>query len=120
MIEEDDLVEEAEERCPINRCPIGLPQRRCRCLAYREREPGRLQLRVVMSTCDGICDAIVEECEDRVYVRVVLCYDDSVEPTADQYANCPTHVYLEKPLGERKVIDAETDRVLPLFVPNWG
>jgi hypothetical protein len=101
------------------RCPIGLPQRPVACLAYREREPGRLQLRVVVSTDEGICDAVVEEGDDRVYVRVVMCYDVDEARPDDSVLDCPVHVYLEQPLGDRTVIDALTGKVLPLFVPDW-
>ena len=56
------------------KCPIGNPQRAFACLAYREREPGRLQLRVaVLPGTEGVCDVIVHEDEDTVYVRVILC-----------------------------------------------
>jgi hypothetical protein len=37
-------------------CPIGLPQNARECLGYREREPGRLQLRVPMLHNEGVCD----------------------------------------------------------------
>ncbi len=114
-----DLDEPESERCPVLRCPIGLPQRRVACLAYREREPGRLQLRVVVSPDEGICDAAVEECDDRVYVRVVMCFDENDASETDTLLDCPVHVYLEQPLGDRTVIDALTGEVLPLFVPTW-
>ena len=73
----DAAIEDHRDRCPPPRCPIGLPQRPCKCIGYREREPGRLQLRIVMSCDEGICDAIAEETDDRVYVRVILCYDEA-------------------------------------------
>jgi hypothetical protein len=110
-------------------CPMRNPQRVCRCLAYREREPGRLQLRVpVWVGTEGICAALVEEDEDNVYVRVIMCYeefdseDDECEELgtkADECWDCPVHVYLEKPLNGRTVIEVKTHRVLPLFVPDW-
>jgi hypothetical protein len=67
---------------------------------HREREPGRPQLRVVVSPDEEICDALVEECDDRVYVRVVMCYDERKACTDDSFVNCPVHVYLKQPLGE--------------------
>ena len=104
-------------------CPDGHPQRVAACLGYREREPGRLQLRVALGGCDnGVCDVIVEEDEDAVRVRLLVCYDeDRLEDGEDrEYTNCPVHVYLDKPLAGRTVIDVETDEPVPLFVPSWG
>jgi hypothetical protein len=73
---------------------------RSRACLHREREPGRPQLRVVVSPDEEICDALVEECDDRVYVRVVMCYDERKACTDDSFVNCPVHVYLKQPLGE--------------------
>jgi len=102
-------------------CPIGLPQRVAVCLGQREREPGRLQLRVAMCGGEGICETIVEEAEDTVRVRVLLCYDEErvAEYGKREYVNCPVHVYLESPLAGRTVIDVQTDEPVPLFVPDW-
>ena len=120
MLNDYDTEDPDDYRCPMSPCPIGLPQRQVLCLAYREREPGRLQLRVEMSLDEGICDAIAEECDDRVFVRVMMCYDPNEPREDDTLMNCPVHVYLEQPLGDRKVIDAATGDELPLHVPTWG
>jgi hypothetical protein len=104
-------------------CPDSYPQRVAVCLGYRERDPGRLQLRVALGGCDnGVCDAIVEENEDTVRVRLLVCYDeDRFDESKDrEYMNCPIHVYLNEPLAGRTVIDVETDEPVPLFVPSWG
>jgi hypothetical protein len=104
-------------------CPDGRPQRVARCLGYREREPRRLQLRVALGGSDGgVCDVIVEEHEETVRVRLLVCYDEAdFIPYKDrEYMNCPVHVYLEQPLGERTVVDVETDQPVPLFVSEWG
>jgi hypothetical protein len=37
-----------------------------------------------------------------------------------EYMDCPVHVYLDQPLGERRVIDVETACEVELFVPTWG
>lgn len=97
-------------------CPIGNPQRACTCVGYRERDPGRLQLRVIVHPrTEGACKAIVEENDDEIRVRVLVCYQEVDE---DEYMNCPIHVYLEKPLNARAVIDVDSGEVLPLFVPS--
>jgi hypothetical protein len=101
-------------------CPIGNPQRVRTCVGYREREPGRLQLRVPLSRTEGVCEVIVEEHEEKVLVRVLVCYeeDDDGELRAE-YVDCPVHVYLDQPLSGRSVIDEETKEELPPFVPHW-
>jgi hypothetical protein len=101
-------------------CPEGRPQRVGTCLGHREREPGRLQVRVALCRGEGVCDVIVEEDEDTVRVRLLVCYDERVKLGEDrEYINCPVHVYLDKPLGGRTVIDVQTDEAVPVFVPDW-
>jgi hypothetical protein len=66
----------------------------------------------------GICQAIVEEDEATVRVRLLVCMD--LDRDADrEYMNCPVHVYLDQPLGEGRVIDVETELEAPLFVSTW-
>jgi hypothetical protein len=36
-----------------------------------------------------------------------------------EYIDCPVRVWLERPLGERIVIDADTGQELPLRVPRY-
>lgn len=104
------------------RCPVGNLQRPATLVGYREREPGRLQLRaVIRAGTEGVCDAIVEEDETTVRVRVLLCWPDSTEHLNDRdYVNCPVHVYLETPLDGRSVVAVDGDeQPLPLFTPSW-
>ena len=70
---------------------------------------------------EGICEALVEETEDAVRVRVLLCYDEARVAAYGkrEYVNCPVHVYLDNPLAGRTVIDVQTDDPVPLFVPDW-
>ncbi len=102
-------------------CPIGNPQRVRTCVGYREREPGRLQLRVPLTRTEGVCEVIVEESDERILVRVLVCYeeDEDYDPRPE-YVGCPVHVYLDQPLNDRAVIDQETEEALPPFVPHWG
>lgn len=101
-------------------CPIGNPQRERRCIGYREREPGRLQLRVPLGVGEGVCQAIVDEHDEVIYVRVLVCYEDGDEQLPQDYCNCPVHVYLDRPLGDRKVIDADERTEVPLYEPHWA
>jgi hypothetical protein len=103
------------------KCPIGNPQRVGDLLGYREREPGRLQLRVAVAPAtDGVCDVIVRETDDAVQVRVLLCFEDCDESWDSRASmDCPVHVYLDEPLGNRTVIDVDSHRPLPLYAPQW-
>jgi hypothetical protein len=103
------------------KCPLRHPQRSATLVGYREREPGRLQLRALIRVrTEGECDAIVEADDEAVRVRVVLCWPESEDHWNDRhYMDCPVHVYLEKPLNGRKVIWVDEEVELPLFVPDW-
>jgi hypothetical protein len=105
------------------RCPDGSPQRLRRALGFRERSVGELELRVPLGADDhGACQVIVDERGDEVYVRVLVCYDerdDDAPFRAREYTDCPVRVWLEKPLGQRAVIDVDSDEELPLFTPGW-
>jgi hypothetical protein len=101
-------------------CPIGNPQRVRTCVGYREREPGRLQLRVPLAGTEGLCEVIVEEHEEKILVRVLVCHEEDEErEPGPEYVDCPVHVYLDEPLNGRVVIDEETGEALALFVPRW-
>ena len=67
-----------------------------------EREPGRLQLRVPLGRGEGVCSVLFEEEEERVTVLILVCGDE--KPKGDRI-DCPVHIYLERPLGGRKVLD---------------
>ena len=88
-------------------------------LGFRERNVGELELRVALGDGDhGACRVIVDEQDDEVYVRVLVCYDErSSRPR--EYIDCPVRVWLETPLGHRAVIDVDSDEELPLFTPSW-
>lgn len=45
---------------------------------------------------------LVEEDDESVAVLILICGDS--EPTG-AYTDCPTHVYLDEPLGGRAVVD---------------
>jgi hypothetical protein len=80
-------------------------------VAHREREPGRLQLRLVLARDEHVDDIVVEEEEDCVIAFASVC-----GPTTGAHPeqmDGPVHVYLERPLGQRKVIDALSGRELP-------
>jgi hypothetical protein len=80
-------------------------------VAHCEREPGRLQLRLVLARDEHVDDIVVEEEEDCVIAFASVC-----SPTTSAHPEQmegPFHVYLGRPLGERKVVDALSGRELP-------
>lgn len=102
-------------------CPDGKPQRACHPLGFRERNLGELELRVALGGDDGgVCQVIVDECDDEVYVRVLVCRKhDEDRASSREYLDCPVRVWLERPLGNRAVIDADRDEELPLYTPQY-
>jgi hypothetical protein len=105
-------------------CPDGDPQRLCELLGFRLKGRDHLQLRVVLRSLDrGVCQLIIEEHPDRVYVRALACeHEDESGSNASvpQETDCPCNVWLDAPLDERIVVDIDSGRPLPLFVPGWG
>jgi hypothetical protein len=106
-------------------CPDGSPQRLCEILGFRLKGADYLQLRVVLTPSDhGVCQAIIEEHEDRIYVRALVCFDedrvalDRRSSMRDE-TDCPCNVWLDAPLDERVVIDVDSGEPLPLFIPHW-
>lgn len=104
-------------------CPDGLRQRLCHPLSFRERNVGELELRVLLGPGEGgVCQVIVEERGEEVYVRVLVhCADeDDVSARPDrEYMDCPVRVELDEPLGERAVIDVDRDEELRLYTPEF-
>jgi len=105
------------------RCPDGNPQRLRRALGFRERSVAELELRVPLGGDDhGVCQLVVDERDEEVYVRVLVCYSDrDNEPSRPdrEYIDCPVRVWLGRPLGNRAVIDVDSDSELPLYVPRY-
>ena len=115
------------------RCPVGNSQRLRHPLGFRERNIGELELRVALGGDEGVCEVVVDEGDDEVQVRVLLCYPDDDDECRDdddekaprrrrrrrEYTDCPVRVWLENPLGERAVIDVDTDEELPLYTPLY-
>jgi len=91
-------------------------------LGFRERNPEELELRVALGGRDRhVCEVVLDEREDEVHVRVVVCRRDHDAPgdPDPEYVDWPVRTWLQRPLGERAVIDADTDEELPLFTPRF-
>jgi hypothetical protein len=68
---------------------------------------------------EGICDVIAEEDDETVRVRVMLCWEDAIAHIHDRdYIEWPVHIDLERPPGDRTVVEVDDERVLPLLVPD--
>ena len=68
-----------------------------------EREPGRLQLRYVLWEGEHVDDIIVAEDEQTIVALAIVSTSWACD--GSQPCEVPFHVYLERPLGGRAVID---------------
>jgi hypothetical protein len=112
------------------RCPNGNPQRMCEIVGFRLKGADYLQLRVILCDEDhGVCQLVVEEHEDVVFVHALACFEPAPEPPPRKgrkkqqqrhETNCPCNHWLDFPLGARVIVNYETDRPLPLCIPHWG
>lgn len=83
------------------------------CDGHMEREPGRLQLRVALRGHEGVCSVLFEEDATAVEVLILVCGEDDPK---DRWTDCPVHVYLDQPLGDRAVLDVvQARRPVPYF-----
>jgi hypothetical protein len=112
-------------------CPEGNPQRLLEILGFRLKGADYLQLRVVLrrSLDNGVCQAVIDEHPDRIYVRAIACLREEEEEEEErpdlswipsEEADCPCNWWLDAPLAERVVIDVDTGAELPLYIPRWG
>lgn len=107
------------------RCPDGNHRRLLSILGFRLKGADYLQLRVALRKSDyGVCEAIIEEHPDSIYVRALACvdeqHDDAWSSSVREEVDCGVAVWLDAPLGERIVIDEDTGEELPLLIPRWG
>lgn len=77
-----------------------------RCVGYMEREPGRLQLRFVLRGDEHVDDIVVAEDDAHVVVFATVC--TAVVGEAGRAWEGPWHVYLDRPLGGRTVVDGSS------------
>lgn len=82
-----------------------------RCVGYMEREPGRLQLRLVLYPGEHVCEIEIEESEEAVVAFATVCGPVDAEDGVS--CEVPCHVYLERRLGERAVRDGHFGHVVP-------
>ena len=71
-----------------------------------EREERRLQLRFVLHGDEHVDDIVIAEDDACVVVYGIVC--TTVAGTARDAYEGPWHVYLDRPLGDRMVIDGVT------------
>lgn len=112
-----------ESRADWPPCPDGEAQALRHPLGFRERNRGELELRVALGDGEGgVCQVSVDERADEVHVRVLVHLEDDHEdprPGSREYTDWPVRVWLQRPLGDRAVIDADTDEELLLYVPRY-
>ena len=81
------------------------------CVGHMEREERRLQVRFVLRGDEHVDDIVVAEDDAHVVVYGIVC-----SPVADAGRDAyegPRHVYLDRPLGDRMVIDGVTGSQVP-------
>ncbi len=102
-------------------CPLGLNQHPRACLGHYERECQRLQIRMLMRADEGVCTVLVDENASLVTICVIACRSadpmDRLGYPGD--AEERHHVWLEVPLRDRSVIDRQTGRPMPFYVPTF-
>lgn len=81
------------------------------CVGYLEREPGRLQLRFVLSGEEHVDEILVAEDDEAVVVLATVC--TPVGGDGGERWEGPWHVYLDRPLGNREVIDGRNGSAVP-------
>jgi hypothetical protein len=82
-----------------------------RCVGHMEREERRLQVRFVLRGDEHVDDIVVAEDDACVIVYGIVC--TSVAGTGRDAYEGPWHVYLDRPLGDRMVIDGVTGSPVP-------
>jgi hypothetical protein len=75
------------------------------------REEGRLQLRFVLRDDEHLDDIVVAEDDECVVVYGIVCA--SVAGSGGDAYEGPWHVHLDRPLGDRGVIDGVTGSPVP-------
>jgi hypothetical protein len=80
-------------------------------IGHMEREEGRLQLRYVLWPEEHMADVIVIEDDESVVVLGLVCVAAACEP--GDACEVPTHVYLDAPLGGRRVYDGCSGEEIP-------
>ena len=101
-------------------CPDGRPQRLRRASGFRERSVGELELRVALGSGEGgVCQVVVDELEDEIHVLVLIHCDGNGDGrlSSHDHADCAVRVWLDAPVGERAVIDVDSNEELPLYTP---
>jgi hypothetical protein len=81
------------------------------CVGYMEREPGRLQLRFELGDDDHVDEIVVAEDEQAVVAFATVSTSTAGEVAS--WCQVPCHVYLERPLGDRTVIDGTSGCEVP-------
>ena len=81
------------------------------CSSYMEREPRMLQLRYVVQGDQHTDEIVVVEDDETVVVSGCVCM--SVVGDEGEAIDVPAHVMLERPLGDRLVIDGVSGEPVP-------
>jgi hypothetical protein len=78
-----------------------------------ERDPGRLQLRLVLYPGEHVCEIEIEEDDEAVVAHATVCRPVEDDHARGDACEVPCHVYLERPLGDRAVRDGRFGHAIP-------
>lgn len=84
-----------------------------RCVGHMEREPGRLQLRLVLYPGEHVCEIDIEEDDEAVVAFASVCVPVEEDDGGGDACEVPCHVYLESPLGDHAVHDGHFGHAVP-------
>ena len=93
-----------------------------RASGFRERRVRELELRVALGSGEGgVCQVVVDELEDEIHVLVLIHCEGNGDGRfpSHHHTDCPVCVWLDTPLGERAVIDVDSNEKLPLYTPMY-
>jgi hypothetical protein len=83
-------------------CPVGNYQRLLEILGFRLKGADYLQIRVALRRGEGVCQVMLEEHPDRIYVRAAACVEDEEDywaiPSRHE-VDCPCNWWLDAPLA---------------------
>jgi hypothetical protein len=82
-----------------------------RCVGHMEREPRRLQLRFVLRGDQHVDDIVIAEDDAEVVVFATVC--TAVAGEEGPACEGPWHVYLDRSLGNRTVVDGSSGATIP-------
>jgi hypothetical protein len=117
--DEDDAQDAIDDRW-LPYCPAHHPVEPKELLGYTILSPRLLRVEVSMRGFEDVCDVVVDEGPDLIRVRATACANFHNHPVFRRSAlGDPSVITLNEALGDRVVIDYETEEPVPVYVPPY-